>query len=410
MPSSGSSSDVLPIVPKLRDPLRLLRRILLWLYLASCFILVYSFLIQETIGLILFNKALDVRFQAERRQLDLAFSGRSEVRPVGEADLAAAQRVTLADLRGYMGEHLDKFVFQAPIMSIVVFILGLPVTYLILRLLPKRETNAFYLRSFRNDPATLPIRRTIQRALGYKQFRLSGIRDPRRRGSPFLRGLNVVVLAIRYSTPKYMDLEAGDDWKARLWRSLGEARCAFVDVTDLTPFVAEEIGLAMRCLGPQRVLFIGDRTQTYDEWRRRVAEVSGVREAAGKEIQLAIWAPSREDRRAFADRVRQFASALPDGPAGISKEVLPLVRDSIERRPAGRTEEHRFWLLVILGMLAPALWGAMISLLGVALGVAIGPSPAVARVLTIILWAPLVLILLSYLYTIIMYMIERGFD
>src|SRR4051812_23664229 len=57
-----------------------------------------------------------------------------------------------------------------------VFILAVAVW----RLLPTQPTSAIYLRSFRNDPVAYPIRTAIAQALG-PDFRLSGIRDPRRR-------------------------------------------------------------------------------------------------------------------------------------------------------------------------------------------------------------------------------------
>ncbi len=100
---------------------------------------------------------------------------------------------------------------------------ALPGTFLFRSILPAPPVNALYLRSFRNDPATWPIRKAAQSALGRK-FRLSGIRDPRRRWPPVIRFMHAAFFAIRCCTPKFMNLEAGTDWKARLWRSL--AKCA----------------------------------------------------------------------------------------------------------------------------------------------------------------------------------------
>src|SRR5262249_39087474 len=167
-------------------------------------------------------------------------------------------------------------------LNSILALMPVPLLFAVRRILPRRLTNAFYLRSFRNDPATWPVRKAIQRALG-RRFRLSGIRDPRRRWNPLFRMLLTVVFCFRYATPKYMNLEAGNDWKARLWRSLADARCAFLDLTDLTPFVEEEIVLAVRCLGVGRVLFIGDTSRSADEWRGMVARVlaaSGDRQSA----------------------------------------------------------------------------------------------------------------------------------
>ncbi len=119
---------------------------------------------------------------------------------------------------------------------------SLPFTFWWWSILPCRAVNAFYLRSFRNDRDTWPIRKAAQAALGPK-FRLSGIRDPRRRWLPVVRFMLAGFFSIRCCTPKFMNLEAGADWKARLWRSLANARCALIDVSNVTPFVLEEIEL-----------------------------------------------------------------------------------------------------------------------------------------------------------------------
>ena len=92
-----------------------------------------------------------------------------------------------------------------------VFLAG---TFWLWSILPGRAVNAFYLRSFRNDPATWPIRKAAQAALG-RTFRLSGIRDPRKRWPLVIRYMHAVFFAIRCCTPRFMNLEAGADWKAR---------------------------------------------------------------------------------------------------------------------------------------------------------------------------------------------------
>ena len=115
-------------------------------------------------------------------------------------------------------------------LNLAVVLWVLPFILCFWRILPGRAVNAFYLRSFRKDPRTVSIRNDAQEALGWG-FRLSGIRDPRRRWPAVVRYLNAFIFALRQATPRYMSLEAGADWKARLWRSLGEARCALIDVT-----------------------------------------------------------------------------------------------------------------------------------------------------------------------------------
>ena len=97
---------------------------------------------------------------------------------------------------------------------------ALPSAFWLWSILPGRAVNAFYLRSFRNDPGTWPIRKAAQAALGRK-FRLSGIRDPRRRWPAVIRFMHAAFYAVRCCTPKFMNLEAGADWKARLWHPSG---------------------------------------------------------------------------------------------------------------------------------------------------------------------------------------------
>ncbi|HEV7278915.1 MAG TPA: DUF1559 domain-containing protein [Pirellulaceae bacterium] len=203
---------------------------------------------------------------------------------------------------------------------------------LIWLILPGRRTNAFYLRSFRNDPDTWPRRKAAQRALG-RQFRLSGIRDPRRRRS-FLDWLGWGFFVLRYATPRYMDLEAGFDWKRRLWRSLAEARCALVDVTEMTPFVHEEVELCYVCLGLERLLFVCDASKDEAEWRRTIAKELLRDERRAEEAKVAIWSEeSRESVRSYRDAVRQFAQNLPGGTAGLRTSAYGLAQTATG--PAG---------------------------------------------------------------------------
>ncbi len=121
---------------------------------------------------------------------------------------------------------------------------------------PRRHTDVFYLRSFQNDTTSWPIRVAIQDGLG-DEVRLSGIRDPKRRISSWSDGLSPWLKAMRHCTPKYMDLEAEDDWRERLWNSLQNGTLAIVDLSKETTFVLEEIKLATQALGPERVVFLG---------------------------------------------------------------------------------------------------------------------------------------------------------
>ena len=332
--------------------------------------------------------------------------GQKEIPPVTPAEWAAARSITLSDLWEYAKEHGPQIASRVGILTLLALVAGCPVFYIVYRILPRRQTNAFYLRAFRNDAATLGMRKTIQRTLGYRAFRLSGIRDPDRRGSPFWRGLNLILLAIRYSTPKYMDLEAGDDWKARLWSSLAEARCAFIDVSDPTPFLLEEVVLAVRSLGLKRVLFLGNVSLDEEAWRHRVAAMLEAKTPDSADIQVAVWGSESEHRRSFVDRVRRFAPELPEGLPGLCSAAVPLIRPSLEVQDEGDDPDSSFWVKMILGMLSPLIWIAILGLVGQALN----PSPALAYGLFIAALVPTAIALILFVVTFTMYMIERGFD
>ena len=244
------------------------------------------------------------------------------------------------------------------LMSGEVFFLIIPLFGLILgflfffafwRILPNRRTNAFYLRSFTNDKATLPIRQEILRGLG-AGFRLSGIRDPRRRWPAVIRYLDSTLFAIRYCSPRYMNLEAGKEWKARLWRSLGDARCALIDISQVTSFVAEEIELCFRCLGLDQILFIAHTEQERDAFlahNRFPAWEQG-------RIQVAVWS---QGRRAFREQVRAFAKCLPLDPAGLQREALPLTRSATLPDGPSKSREGSGWTEALLGtLLGGGLW------------------------------------------------------
>ncbi len=238
-----------------------------------------------------------------------------------------------------------------------LFALGYAQVFCTLGILPWRVTNAFYLRSFRNDPTSWPIRTAAQAALGRK-FRLSGIRDPRRRGLWVVRQVLDILFLLRYSLPRYMNLEAGADWKARLWRSFGAARCALIDLTDLTPFVCEEIELVSRCLGLHRLLFVGDTSRSVAECQAYVLSVLGSPEVPAERVQVAIWDDTPSGRRAFAEAVKAFARSLPEKAPGVNPSAFPLTQT--EGVDEGRRGWKRGWwleflLATLLGTLVAAL-------------------------------------------------------
>jgi len=63
------------------------------------------------------------------------------------------------------------------------------------------------------------------------RLQLSGIRRRRRRRRcSFVSRPGLV--ALRYAGSKFMELEAGDDWMARLWKTYQQTRIVFIDCRD----------------------------------------------------------------------------------------------------------------------------------------------------------------------------------
>lgn len=228
----------------------------------------------------------------------------------------------------------------------------IPILAFLRRILPRRRTEAIFLRSFRNDPETWRLRTAVQDALG-PDLRLSGIRDPRRRWPLPLRIVLLFFFALRYSTPRYMNLEAGPDWKARLWRSLGDARCAFIDVTEITPFVAEEIDLCYQSLGSQRVLFLDSGERPLHELRAQIRASITIPEVEEDRIQVVRWSARRGPARAeFRAAVERFAAALPKEPAGLAVHARHLV-DSVSKLDSqSRARDAFFWFQLVAYLVA----------------------------------------------------------
>jgi hypothetical protein len=193
-----------------------------------------------------------------------------------------------------------------------------------------------------------------------------------------------------------MNLEAGPDWKARLWRSLGQARCALIDVTCLTPFVRDEIELALQCLGPERVLFIVDSTLSPAAWEEKIA--SGLaRPVATDDFRLAVWENTQQGRKAFANQIRHFAARLPEKEAGLNAAAWPLTQSQqpIEGRSGGQWEELRQFVLAMLVGLALVMLGGWLA----------GKTPNAVQLLWLVPSAGLHLLCVVFL---LQYLIEAG--
>jgi hypothetical protein len=214
--------------------------------------------------------------------------------------------------------------FAIIVFFFVISLPGFLWLYGVTRLLPNRPTDILYLRAFRKDHTTGGIRTSLERVLD-PQFRVSGIRDPKRRGTTVVRFAAYVLFIMKYLNPKYLNLEAGDEWKARLWRSLGEAKGVVIDFDEVTLAVKAEIRLCAKCMSLQRVLFVVRESEEPELWRDRIHGVLGSH-TDPRQIQIATWrrnsdgSPSRE----FDERVAEFAHRLPEKPAGFDHEARTL--------------------------------------------------------------------------------------
>lgn len=241
------------------------------------------------------------------------------------------------------------------------------------RLLPDRPTDVLYLRSFRTDIDTADIRTSLERAFG-DGIRVSGIREPRRRWPAVLRFMSYLVFTFRYAHPRYMNLEAGSEWKGRLWRSLGEARGVVIDVADLTPAVAAEVRLCMRCVGLRRILFVGRDTAPTWEWRARITDqLDGT--GLTEDVHIAKWTSDAEGRSRFEKEVLEFANQLPSAPAGFAAEARQLAEQLPDQR--FRESNRHLVIEIAVGLILGTAITAAVNLLWEAGGV----GSAMAKVL-----------------------------
>ena len=184
----------------------------------------------------------------------------------------------------------------------------------VLLIRPTGKPNAIYLRAFRTDKSTAELRSLIASILG-PDFRLSGIRPPRERTSAFTHFALPGLVGLRYTGSKFMELEAGDNWLARLWKTYQSVRLVLIDVRDVTAYVEQEVRMTLLTVGPSRVVFITNDDRSEAEWRRLIAKIIG---PAGNPAQLQLLNVGHErlhSRRIHSD-LRSVIEQLPAGVAG----------------------------------------------------------------------------------------------
>jgi type IV pilus assembly protein PilA len=245
----------------------------------------------------------------------------------------------------------------------VVILIGVP-----------RSPNAIYLRAFRTDNATAKLRAELAAILG-PDFRLSGIRPPAKKSSTFMRFFLPGLIAFRYAGSKFMELEAGDDWMARLWRTYQSTRLVFIDVRDVTVHVHQEIQMTLETMGTERCLFVVDSSRPDVEWRQSILAVAG----PGKDPDRFNLLHADDERTQSGHLLAELTAILKVLPPG-----LPEATDRGKQFVLGHVSEEqlregrRISVMAILGAVA-----------AVALSLSIGLLP---RGVQAVVLAPLVLV------------------
>lgn len=223
---------------------------------------------------------------------------------------------------------------------------------------PRRPTDVLYLRSFKNDRSTWPIRVAIQQAIG-PELRLSGIRDPNRRRMSWLRSVAPMFISMKYCTPRYMDLEAGDDWRTRLWYSMQGNRATIIDLSETTPFVLEEIRLTMEALGTERIIFLGHAPQSSEEITRTAQQQLTL--DPDSKLKVVIWPgnaarnPSRNEHRQFRREIHEAVTQILRAMPRVQKHSPEWCGPLIPIAAGQRTSDRIFGGLVAMQLLLGGL-------------------------------------------------------
>jgi type IV pilus assembly protein PilA len=180
--------------------------------------------------------------------------------------------------------------------------------------LPSGKPNAIYLRAFRTDRDTARLRVELAAILG-PGYRLSGIRPPKKKTSLFFRFLAPGLVALRYAGSKFMELEAGDDWMARLWKTYQQTRLVFIDCRDLTTHVHLEIQMTLQTMGVERCIFIVDPRRPDEEWRQIIVAVAGP-ESQNVPFRLVHGDPESIRSGRTASELKADLDTLPEGVPG----------------------------------------------------------------------------------------------
>src|SRR5580700_7781078 len=187
---------------------------------------------------------------------------------------------------------------------------GVGISYALL-IGPIGRPNAIYLRAFRTDRSTAKLRAELAAVLG-PGYRLSGIRTPEKKTSVFLRFLVPGLVALNYAGSKFMELEAGDDWMARLWKTYQTTRLVFIDVRDVTIHVHNEIQMTIATMGAERCISIVGPGRSTEQWRAAIAAIAGP-EYETAQFHLLDASEERLRTRQMQADLKSIVATLPAG-------------------------------------------------------------------------------------------------
>ena len=254
----------------------------------------------------------------------------SHVKPLADP----VRVITLLMVAGSVIVGIIASILYARDFGIYGVLMGLPtagvgISYALL-IGPVGKPNAIYLRAFRTDRSTAKLRAELAAILG-PGYRLSGIRPPQKKTSVFLRFLVPGLVALNYAGSKFMELEAGDDWMARLWKTYQTTRLVFIDVRDITLHVHNEIQMTISTMGVERCISVVGPGKTIAEWRAMIAAIAAPGYETAKFHLLDTSEERMRSRQMQAD-LNSILLAVPPGVPGQTNRGRQFV---IEHVPPG---------------------------------------------------------------------------
>lgn len=272
----------------------------------------------------------------------------SHVKPLADP----VRVITLLMVAGSVIVGITASILYARVFGIYGVLMGLPAAgvgiSLALLIGPVGKPNAIYLRAFRTDRSTAKLRAELAAILG-PAYRLSGIRPPHKKTSVFLRFLVPGLVALNYAGSKFMELEAGDDWMARLWKTYQTTRLVFIDVRDLTLHVHNEIQMTIATMGVERCIFVIGPAKTVEEWRATIAAIVGPQFNAANFHLLDTSQEHMRSRQMQAD-LKSILLAVPAGVPGQTSRGRQFVLEHVS--PELLQQSGRISILSVLSAIA----------------------------------------------------------